>query len=391
MNPINLLEESEYPDVYPRNLVELINKLRRMRVPESEYYKYVSPFLERKARKMRIPISGTFELTPLCNFACKMCYVQLKPLQFSQRNLLPVDVWKKLISEAHEAGMINASLTGGECLTYPGFDEIYLYLHELGIKRAILSNGYFMDKERIEFLQKYPPRKIQISLYGSSDEAYEKVTGVRAFDRVYKNILMLRDSNLNTSVAITPNEYMVDDMYAIIDLVSSIGLPYSINTGLITPRSNTGRKKRSLELDKFIEMLQYSDKLKHLEHETVDLIDLPDENHEGREREGLLCGGARSGFTIKYDGTMSPCAALENLSSEPLKIGFQNAWNEIVQKADRYPIPQECEDCVYKPSCIHCVAMHKDAPCFGHCDPRICERTKKMISAGLLPMPKRNS
>ena len=36
----------------------------------------LSEFLSMKASAGRIPISGTFELSPVCNFACKMCYVR---------------------------------------------------------------------------------------------------------------------------------------------------------------------------------------------------------------------------------------------------------------------------------------------------------------------------
>ena len=30
-----------------------------------------------RARRSCVPITGTFELTPLCNFSCRMCYVRL--------------------------------------------------------------------------------------------------------------------------------------------------------------------------------------------------------------------------------------------------------------------------------------------------------------------------
>ena len=67
----------------------------------------------------------------------------------------PVETWKKLIDDAHDAGMIYASLTGGECLTYPGFDDVYLYLRTKGIVPGILSNGLLMNEKRVQFLKKY--------------------------------------------------------------------------------------------------------------------------------------------------------------------------------------------------------------------------------------------
>lgn len=371
----------------PRNIVELIHQLKSFGVPDSEYDKYVQRFLENKARKKRIPVHGTFELTPLCNFDCKMCYVHLKSTQFNQNQLLPVQIWKTLITDSCKAGMRTASLTGGECLTYPGFDEVYLFLREKGVRSAILSNGYLIDKKRIDFFKEYPPEKIQITLYGASDDSYEQVTGQRAFKTVYKNICMLKDANINVTIGITPNKRM-GNMYELLDIVDNLGVPYNVNSALITPRINTGRDKQDATIEQYIEILRYANQLKKTHIEPVDPLELPDENHCGSEKYGLRCGGGRSGFTIRYDGTMSTCAALEDISSNTLKIGFLDAWREVVKLADQYPLPAECIDCVYSASCYHCVAMHRDAPSIGHCNPDVCARIKKMISAGVVPFIK---
>ena len=37
----------------------------------------LSRYLHSKGTRLGLPISGTFELTPRCNFNCKMCYVHL--------------------------------------------------------------------------------------------------------------------------------------------------------------------------------------------------------------------------------------------------------------------------------------------------------------------------
>ena len=41
----------------------------------------VTDILYRRAAQRGLPISGTFELTPLCNMDCKMCYVRLSKAQ----------------------------------------------------------------------------------------------------------------------------------------------------------------------------------------------------------------------------------------------------------------------------------------------------------------------
>ena len=49
--------------------------------PACRRMEWLDPFYKavwEKAFAEGIPISGTFELTPRCNFNCKMCYVHLK-------------------------------------------------------------------------------------------------------------------------------------------------------------------------------------------------------------------------------------------------------------------------------------------------------------------------
>src|SRR5699024_10024675 len=100
--------------------------------------------IRKRAAKQGIPIHGHFELTPRCNFDCKMCYVHLQKKQMNGIEEVSLNEWKKIISQAIDAGMIFASLSGGECLISPYFDEIYTYLHSKGIMITILTNGYLL-------------------------------------------------------------------------------------------------------------------------------------------------------------------------------------------------------------------------------------------------------
>ncbi len=53
-------------------------------------------YLDGKARLRGVPLTGQFELTPLCNFRCRMCYVQMTGSQLPQP-VLPPETWKALM------------------------------------------------------------------------------------------------------------------------------------------------------------------------------------------------------------------------------------------------------------------------------------------------------
>ena len=372
----------------PNNVIELVEALKHKGIPESEYRRYILKFLEGKARWKRVPVHGTFELTPLCNLDCKMCYVHLKSNQFAEQELLSASIWKSLMEQAHEAGMLTASLTGGECLTYPDFDELYLFLKNMGVSVTIMTNGVLVDERRIAFFKKYKPRGIQITLYGGSNDEYEKVTGHRVFEKVLHNLLLLRDAGLRISISITPSQFMQVDVKAFLEKVESLKIPYAINSSLIVPRENTGRDRYDMSIDQYFMINRARRDVNGDNPIPIDPCDLPMENRNAENGliYGLRCGAARSGFAILYDGSMSPCVGLSEVKSQPLKDGFFEAWKQLVSKADNYLMPAECEDCVYRNECLTCPAVHKEAPT-GHCDTRICEHTKKFVAGGLMPVP----
>ena len=127
--------------------------------------------------------------------------------------------------------------------------------------------------------------------------------------------------------------------------------------------------------------------MNHTELTSVDLSELPDESRGGEKKYGFICGAGKSSFGIKYDGSMCPCLSLVEISTNAMEGSFLEAWKYINIVSNNYPIPEECGDCIYFDRCLPCAAMHKNASRFGHCDSRICERTKKLTSAGFIPVP----
>ena len=363
------------------SLVDYVRYLNTQNITGRENRKLVKEFLERRARRQGIPLHGTFELTPFCNLDCKMCYVHLEKEAFHNNQLLPIDQWKLIMEHAFKAGMRQATLTGGECLTYPGFDELFLFLCRLGVRVSVLSNGTLIGPKLVEFFKKNPPDHIQISLYGSSDDAYEKVTRHRVFTDVYRNIQLLKKAGIKTQLSITPNRFMIEDMRQLVELTHSISLPYNINCRLIQPRINTGRVIEDLSIDQYIDIYRIRAELSNTKLYSNDPCELPEKNCNAHIQKGLLCGAGRSGFAISYDGYMMPCVSLEEISAPVLDLGFEKAWEIIHREASTCLIPGECNSCAYFPVCISCQAQHKSAPA-GHCNPQICERTRKLVEAG---------
>ena len=118
----------------------------------------MTEYLYQKASIAGIPLSGTFELTPLCNMNCKMCYVRLD--QEVQRAIAPLrtaEEWLRLAQSAKQAGMLYLLLTGGEPFTHPQFREILEGLHRLGLVISINSNGTAIDEDTVQWMKDCSP------------------------------------------------------------------------------------------------------------------------------------------------------------------------------------------------------------------------------------------
>lgn len=373
----------------PATLRELLSDLDQQGIHDARRYVAVRKYLCFKARDKNLPISGSFELTPLCNFDCKMCYVHLQKEQLHGKTLLTAEQWQDIMRQAIDGGMMYATLTGGECLTYPDFKSLYLFLRNNGVEVNVLSNGALIDEEMTAFLCGHPPSRIQITLYGASEDAYERVTGKRAFHIILENIRRLNAAGLPLQIAVTPNAFMTDGE-AVVRLLHEEGLPFVINAGLLKPREETGRKLLDANIDAYIAMNRLHLVLKgKIADAECDEQELPSPavpaNGMGPAKGGR-CGAGRSTFSVDWQGGMRPC---NNFPSEPepvLSLGFAEAWRRINQTARKFPRPMECETCSYHEVCKHCIAEHASGAPIGHASPSVCAWGKKMVAAGLLTL-----
>ena len=182
----------------------------------------LSPFfLESKrlrefGRQNRIPVTMTWELTPYCNLNCPMCYVHLTPAQAASKGKhLTAAQWLELGRQFAEMGLMYVNITGGEPLLHPEFWEIYEGVCRLGIYPTIFTNGCLIDERAIEHLKQYPPRTIKLSLYGASDETYERMCGVKnGFTKVKRAIELLIDAGIYPFLTTTVIKQNRDDLEA---------------------------------------------------------------------------------------------------------------------------------------------------------------------------------
>ena len=371
---------------------KFLEDLRNKNGKKIQNFISLAQYLDDKARIKGVPVHGQFELTPLCNFGCKMCYVHLDAKQMTGQQVMPVEKWKDLMHQALEAGMMHAALTGGECLAYPGFDEIFLYLQSLGVDIAIMTNGYLLDDKRIEFFRQHLVTSIQITLYGWNDDVYERVTGQRAFNVVVNNTCKAIEAGLPVKLTVTPNKYLGEDVLETIRTGFNITKAFSVSGGLFTPREETGRSQQrdDSDLDLYVRIYKLLNELSGRETIGIDSAKLPPVGGPSHKCDecGLRCGGARSGFVMNWKGELLACNRLgDYIHANAVKDGFKKAWAKINFEANHWPRVPECEGCAYEKVCFNCAATTIQYAEPGKIPIGLCEKTKCFVQHGIRQIP----
>ncbi|RQW11780.1 radical SAM protein, partial [candidate division KSB1 bacterium] len=121
--------------------------------------------------------SFDLELTARCNLNCRHCYINVPAGDsHSACNEMTVKEISSIADQAVDLGAVWCLLSGGEPLLRKDFNDIYLLLKKKGLLLSVFTNATLISDKHIELFLKFPPRDIEITVYGVTPETYEKVT-----------------------------------------------------------------------------------------------------------------------------------------------------------------------------------------------------------------------
>lgn len=330
-----------------------------------------------RARELGVPVFGTFELTPLCNFSCKMCYVRLSFEQMrSIGRLHTAGEWLDIADQAVEAGTVGITLTGGEVLTRTDFPEIYEGLVDRGIFVSILSNGSLIDDSVVELFRNRPPAHMRFTLYGSSNDTYRRLCGVSdGFDRVWGGLRQLKDSGIGFSLAFTETVLNIDDFDGVVKCAEELDVPLIVGSSLVSGVRGAKNQAESLRVDRprYREARAGAQAVDDPMPLQFDRSIRPDLHPFAR------CRSYRNSFWIDWNGTMEMCSFMSSCKARPFEDGFQVSWNDLLERLDRIHLPEGCATCTAKPFCFACpgVLAAETGSAEGKAD-WLCERARAL-------------
>lgn len=333
----------------------------------------ITKYMFQKAGKARIPLSGTFELSPVCNFSCRMCYVRKsqKEVNESPRQMLTCEQWLDLAKELREQGMLYLLLTGGEPFLWPDFWKLYTELHKMGFLISINTNGSLLTEEIIEQLKRMPPTRVNVTLYGASDKTYEELCGAKGmFSKVDGAITRLKAAGITTKLNCSLTPFNAGDLEKIIAYANSKKLILEVATYMFPPTrrddSMVGQNERFTpkeaayyNLKRY--RLQYGEKM-YGEYLTkvVAGITIPlglDESCVDPTDGKIRCRAAKASFWITWDGWLTPCGMMGEPKVDITKQPFEVSWKQLVALGEQMRLTSVCENCDNRKICHSCAAV----------------------------------
>jgi radical SAM protein with 4Fe4S-binding SPASM domain len=322
------------------------------------------------------------EPTKKCNFPCIHCFASSPKFtrEIDEKREMSLKDYEIVIKKIDEMGILGVCITGGEpFLRKDTFDIIHL-LNEANIEFGILSNGYFLDKQKIQELQRLAPKFIGISFDSHREEIFEQIRGSNKYMRVLTNIDNLIESGLDPNINCILFRGLNDSYEHIKDYLKFLkerGIPAEkITFDEMVPEGEASNKRNFL-IDEESTIFN----IRKAYRKVFDIDFFTMKNPEYLNTKASFCGLGDEICYINSFGDISLCPALtskEYVAGNILKDDLKEVWEKSnifnYFRNKEYFKDSKCSTCSSLDSCFGgCRAKSKTFfGTFNAIDPWMC-------------------
>ncbi len=349
--------------------------------------------------------SFDLEITARCNNNCRHCYINLSPGDLAAKSveLSPKEI-SDIANDAVKLGAIWCLITGGEPLLRPDFEEIYLLLKRKGLLLSVFTNATLINEKHIALFKKYPPRDIEVTVYGATKETYEGITRLPgSFDMFTRGLDLLVSSGIKVRFKAMALRGNLHEMDAIADFCRERTKDYFRFDPVLhlrydrDPIRNAEIIAERLSPEEIVALERSDpDRFESLQNGCDELI-LPDLTHNDCDHL-FHCGAGNGSINISYDGKFRLCSSLWSPETTyDLRNGsLTKAWKELIPKvrdmrSQNVEFLNSCRKCELVNLCLWCPAhayletgeMDGQTPYFC----LVAHARAKMLRGDIEPLP----
>jgi radical SAM protein with 4Fe4S-binding SPASM domain len=327
------------------------------------------PLWDRLGKK-RIPFSFELEITARCNNDCRHCYINLAAGdRAAKKKELTLEQISQIADQAIGLGTLWCLISGGEPLLREDFADIYLMLKKKGLLVSIFTNACLITEAHIDLFSKYPPRDVEVSVYGASRETYETVTRKQGSYAAFRRGLdLLLENGIKVRLKAMALRSNVGEFEAIAAFCRRRTKDYFRFDPMLHLRfdGDAGRNREivaeRLSVAEIVTIERADEERSTSLDKNCDKFIFPDPGHPDC-RHLFHCGAGNSGFTVSPDGIFRLCSSLWHPDCiYDLKKGtLAEAWHKLVPRvrALTSSAPEfldKCRGCPIINLCLWCPA-----------------------------------
>lgn len=336
-------------------------------IPEIHMEQYANRLLRNEGGK-RIPLSGSLEITFRCNNRCVHCYVNKAPNdQEEKAKELTCEEISRLLDKIAQEGCLSLLITGGETLIREDFGEIYLYAKRKGFLVTVFTNGTLITPSIADLFSEFPPRSVEITLYGVTEKTYENVTQCEgSYQRCKEGIGLLVARRIPLRLKTMVLKANKHEFFGIKNFAKDLGVDFRFDA-LINERLDRARRVRRLRISPYevVELDLTDPKRKR------GFVEFFERTRRVRpDPESLFhCGAGVHSFHVDPYGRLMCCMMVRSPSYDLRNGGFRQGWHEflptVVKKKSEKGSP--CQDCDLIHVCDQCPGWSQ----LEHGDPEV--------------------
>jgi radical SAM protein with 4Fe4S-binding SPASM domain len=322
-------------------------------IPSINYAQF-SERLHKQVGAARIPINGSFELTFRCNLRCVHCYCSLPSNDQGaiEKELTAEEIFH-IFDQIAEAGCLWILLTGGEPLMRKDFLDIYTYAKKKGFLITLFTNGTLITPEIADYLAEWPPFEVEITLYGVTEETYEKITGIPgSFERCKRGIKLLLERKIPLKLKTMAMTLNHDELLKIKEYAEELGVSFRFDPEL-NPRLNHSKSPCNYRLSpEEVVNLDLADQKRINEwRELCDKFSGPPQSDDL-----YICAAGVSIFHIDPYGQLSVCMMSRPQSYDLLHGSFHKGWYDFLPQflVQKPKSDYKCGQCEFLALCSQC-------------------------------------
>ncbi len=303
-----------------------------------------------------------WNVTHKCNFACQVCFSNSGP---EAPDELTTDEAKAMVLNAHESGVKDIVVSGGEPFMREDMVEILAYMKQLGMTGRIASNGATVTPELIGRLRRETlTEAFQISLDTLDPELYAEVHGAPAenLGAALSALEYIHEAGMHTTVSTRLTPKTLPGIPALLDMAAAKGwATVTVHCPVLTGRSEGAFPP---DADVLAELQPVLDHFLGVSGRWVVETNIPWARFHPTIRRlsrqmrvvHAGCGAARWRLAIGASGSISPCICVDrtqlemgNVRTDDLGQVFRNApLANLMRHPQDYGV---CGDCPNVATC----------------------------------------